>query len=142
MGAMSAPTSGIAIDGVRPGSDRNFGFVFAAVFALIGLLPLIGGHAPRWWALAVGAVFLAVALVRPAILAPLNVLWFRFGMLLHRVVSPVIMAVLFFATITPLAVLMRALGKDPLRLKRSTGTTYWIARDPPGPRAGSLKDQF
>jgi hypothetical protein len=127
---------------LRPGSDRNFGFVFAAVFGLIGLFPLLGGTSPLLWALVVSAAFLGVALVRPVLLAPLNLVWFRFGMLLHKIVSPVVMAFLFFVTITPLALLMRALGKDPLRLRRSEAASYWIARNPPGPASGSLRDQF
>jgi saxitoxin biosynthesis operon SxtJ-like protein len=130
-------------DELRPGSERNFGLVFTAAFAVIGLLPLLGGRAPRLWPLAVAAAFLAVTLVRPAMLAPLNRLWFRFGLLLNRVVNPIVMALLFFVTVTPIALVMRALGKDPLRLKSAPGqSSYWIVRDPVGPRSGSFKDQF
>ena len=129
-------------DDVRPGSDRAFGLVFAAFFAIVGLWPLVGAGTPRWWALAVSVAFAVVAIVRAALLAPLNLLWFRLGLLLHRVVTPLVMGAVFFLAVTPVALLMRALGKDPLRRARTDASSYWIARDPPGPVAGSLKDQF
>lgn len=128
---------------VKIGSDRSFGLVFAVVFTLIALLPLLAGHSPRWWALAPAALFAAIALVAPRLLHPLNRLWFRFGLLLHHVVTPVMMGLLFFLTVTPVGLLMRACGKDPLRLKRDpAATSYWIAREPPGPTGESMKQQF
>lgn len=128
---------------LKPGSDRSFGFVFTGAFAIIGLLPLISGGEGRLWALAIAAMFLAVTLVRATLLAPLNRLWFRFGLLLNKIVNPIVMGLLFFLTITPIALIMRAFGKDPLRLKPKSGeTSYWIIRDPAGPRGGSFKDQF
>lgn len=124
-------------------SDRSFGLVFAAFFAVIAVLPLVGGHAPRWWALVPAALFGGIALVAPAVLRPLNRLWFRFGLVLHHVVTPVVMGLLFFVTITPIGLLMRAAGKDPMRLRRDPATTsYWIIRTPPGPSADSMKQQF
>lgn len=128
---------------VKPGSNRNFGLVFAAAFAVIALLPLWGGHPVRWWALIVAALFLAAALLKPDVLAPLNYLWFRFGMLLSRVVSPVVMGAVFFLCVAPLGMLVRALGKDPLALRRDgKAASYWIVRDPPGPAPQSMKNQF
>lgn len=130
-------------DQVKRGSDRTFGIVFTVVFALIGLWPLISGGGPRLWALIVAGAFLAVALIYPKILGPLNLVWFRFGMLLHRVVSPVILGLMFFVSVTPIALIMRALGKDPLRLKFDPDAeTYWLTREPPGPSPDSLKNQF
>lgn len=130
-------------DELRPGSTRSLGLVFSGFFAIVALLPVLGGGPVRLWALAVSAAFLAVGLVRPALLGPLNRVWFRFGLLLNRVVSPVVMGLLFFLTVTPTALLMRAVGKDPLRLRRAPRQpSYWIARDPAGPRSGSFKDQF
>jgi hypothetical protein len=124
-------------------SNRNFGLVFAVVFAIIGLLPLVHGGALHLWALIVAVPFLVVALVAPALLAPLNKLWTRFGMLLHRIVSPVILGLLFFVIITPMGAVMRLLGKDPLRLRRDPQSpSYWITRSPPGPPAESFVDQF
>ena len=97
---------------VKSSSNRSFGFVFAVVFALIGMWPLIGGHAARLWALAIAAAFLLIALVRPKLLAPGNRLWTRFGLVLHRVVNPLIMGLIFFLAVTPTALVMRALGKE------------------------------
>jgi hypothetical protein len=127
-----------------PGSsNRSFGLVFAAVFALVALVPWLAGGALRWWALALGAVFLLVALAFPAKLAKLNRAWYKLGLLLHRIVSPLVLGLMFFVAITPIGLLMRALGKDPLRLKRDPqATTYWIERIPPGPAPESLRDQF
>jgi len=98
---------------VKTGSERAFGLVFAAVFLLVALWPLLAGDAPRYWAIVVALVFAAAAGLAPRILEPLNRLWFRFGMLLHRIVSPLIMALLFFLTVTPIALVIRFMGKDP-----------------------------
>ncbi len=130
-------------DDVQGSSDRSFGIVFAVVFALIGLLPLVFGHPVRLWALAIGAGFLVVALVVPRVLSPLNRLWLRFGLLLHKIVSPLVLGIMFFLVITPIGLLMRAVGKDLLRLKfDKRSSSYWIERLPPGPPPESLKDQF
>jgi len=127
----------------KMGSERSFGLVFAAVFAIIALWPLIHADKPRFWFLAIAAVFLAAALIAPGSLAPLNRLWFRIGILLGKVVTPLVMGVLWFVVVTPVGVLMRLFGKDPLRLKHELSVkSYWIERSPPGPIPGSLKDQF
>ena len=128
---------------VKGSSDRSFGIVFAVVFAVIGLLPLAFGGGIRLWSLAVGGGFLAIALAAPWLLAPLNRLWLRFGLLLHRIVSPIVLGVMFFLVITPMGLLMRAMGKDLLRLKfDKQSASYWIGRIPPGPPPETLKDQF
>jgi hypothetical protein len=128
---------------VHGSSNRSFGLVFAAVFAAIGLLPLIHGGAVRIWALLVAAVFLAAALVFPSALGPLNRLWLKFGLLLHKIVSPVVLGIMFFLVITPIGLFLRARGKDPLRLKPNRQSkSYWIERVPPGPAPESIKDQF
>ena len=130
-------------DPVAGSSDRAFGFVFTAVFAVVGLLPLTGGGAPRYWSLGVAGAVLAAALVKAELLAPFNRAWFRFGLFLHRLVSPVVLAVLFYAVIVPTGLLMRALGKDVLGLRcDGEAESYWIHRDPPGPRPESMQDQF
>jgi hypothetical protein len=86
---------------------------------------------------------LAVTLFRPGALKPLNRLWLKFGILLHKVINPIVMALVFFATVLPTGLVMRALGKDLLRLKRQpNANSYWIERRPPGPTAESMKDQF
>jgi predicted membrane metal-binding protein len=124
-------------------SERSFGFVFAAVFAIIGAFPLLHWNSPRWWAFAVAAVFAGIALIRPQILHPLNRIWLAFGRLLHRIISPLIMGVVFFVTVTPTGWLMRLRGKDLLALKRRPDlNTYWIARDAAGPASETMKKQF
>lgn len=124
-------------------SDRSFGLVFAAFFALIGLLPLLLGKSPRIWALGTAGVFLLAALLFPSLLAPLNRLWLKLGLLLHRIVSPIALGIMFFLVITPMGLVMRAMGKDFLRLRLDPAArSYWIPREPPGPAPESLKNQF
>src|SRR5215470_3577910 len=129
---------------VKLGSDRNFGFVFAALFALIGLWPLFHHNGARPWALALAVAFAAVALARPRLLHPLNRLWFRFGLILHAVVNPIVMGLIFVGGIVPTALILRMRGRDPLRLQPpGTGDkgsrTTWIVRSPPGPPPQSMK---
>jgi hypothetical protein len=124
-------------------SDRSFGFVFAAVFALAGVAPLLHLAAPRWWAVAVAGAFALIALARPQILHPLNRIWLAVGRLLHRVVSPLVMGAIFFLCVTPIAWLMRWRGKDLLSLARRPDLpSYWIARGPCEPHSETMKRQF
>lgn len=128
---------------VKAGSERAFGAVLGAVFLLIALWPLLEGAGLRLWALALAALFLAAAALAPGALAPLNRIWFRFGMLLHRIVSPLAMALLFYLTVTPTALILRLAGKDPLRLKFDRAAkSYWIERAPPGPAPETMRNQF
>jgi hypothetical protein len=125
---------------IKMGSERGFGLVFAGVFAAAALLPLAHGHPVRLWPLPVAAVFLGLALIRPALLAPLNRVWFRFGLALGKVMTPAMMAALFVTAVIPTALLMKLLRKDPLqrRLSRDTAT-YWERREKqPGP----MREQF
>ncbi len=127
----------------QPGSDRSFGLVFAAVFTLFGGWPVVSGRAPHWIALAVAAAFGLAALVAPRMLHPLNIVWFRLGLLLHRIVSPLVMGAVFFLCVTPIGLIMRMRGKDLLSLRRQdTSRTYWIVRDPAGPDPATMKKQF
>ena len=128
---------------VTGGSDRSFGLVFGGFFALIALVPLIRGGAVHWWAIALAAAFLAVAMVRPALLAPANRAWMRFALLLSKIVNPIMMGLVFFLAVTPVALIMRMRGKDPLRLRFDRGAqSYWIERTPPGPAPDSMPRQF
>lgn len=128
---------------IEGSSNRGFGVVFAVVFAIIALFPLLFGGALRWWSAGVAMVFLALAFVAPAALAPLNRAWMRFGLLLHKIVSPIVLGFMFYMVVTPIGLLMRATGKDPLRLRLDRNArTYWIDRTPPGPKPESLRDQF
>ena len=134
----------LAEDGpVAGSSDRSFGIVFAVVFGVVGLWPLLGDGAVRWWALAIAFGFAAVAAVRPGLLAPLNRLWFKFGLLLNQIISPIVMGLLFFLVITPFALWIRARGKDLLHLRRDPAArSYWIPREPPGPSPETIKNQY
>jgi hypothetical protein len=117
--------------------------MFATALAVISLWPLrFGGHV-RVPVLAVATAFLAVAILRPAILHPLNSLWMMLGLLLGRIVSPVIVAVLFILVFTPAGLISRVLGRDPLRLRPDPGAdSYWISRHPPGPGPETMSKQF
>jgi hypothetical protein len=129
-----------AIDG---SSDRGFGLVFAAVLGLIGGLKLWSGKPRAGWWLVGGALFLILALLRPGALAPLNRVWLRLGLLLYKIVNPLVMGMLFYLCVTPTGLLMRLVGKDPLRLKYDPDApTYWIERRPPGPAPDSMRNQF
>lgn len=128
---------------VETSSDRSFGLTFAAVF---GLLAAWKWWTVSWfwpWSLGIAVVFGAIGLVAPSILAPLNRLWTKLGLLLFKFVSPVMMGLLFITTIVPIGLLMRAFGKDPLRLALDKkASSYWIVRTPPGPPPAGMKNQF
>jgi predicted membrane metal-binding protein len=128
---------------VAAGSNRTFGLVFAVVFAIIALWPVISGTRPRLWAAVIAAALLAVAVFAPRLLSPLNRAWFHVGMALHRVVNPVVMGVIYFGTVVPVGLIMKLRGMDPLRLKRDPeAASYWVVREPPGPERGSMTKQF
>lgn len=131
-------------DDVKMGSDRAFGFVFAGFFFIVGVWPLVfANEKARVWAVVLSLFFLLTGLMMPSWLRPLNRAWFLFGMLLHKIVSPLAMGLIFYFAVTPTALLMRLFGKDPLRLaKDPAAASYWIKRDPPGPAPESLKNQF
>jgi hypothetical protein len=113
------------------------------VFLLIAVLPWLFGSHVRIWSLLVSATFAAVALVSPRLLTPLNRFWTRLGLVLHKVVSPLILGIMFYAVFTPMGVVMRLLGKDPLRLRFDPKlSSYWVERTPPGPKPDTLSDQF
>ena len=125
------------------GSDRSFGLVMAAALSLLALINFWRvGHAWPWTG-GLAAVFFVSACLFPAALRPLNWMWFQFGLLLHKVVNPIVMALVFFGTVLPTGLIMRALGKNPLRLEwQRDANSYWIERRPPGPAPESMKDQF
>lgn len=130
-------------DEIEGSSDRAFGVVFTVVFLLVGLYPLLRSEGVRVWALGLAAIILIAALARPGVLAPLNRLWLKLGLLLHRVVSPVVLGLLFYGIVLPTGLAMRLVGKRtiPVDFDRQRDT-YWIERDPPGPAAEGMKNQF
>lgn len=128
---------------VTGSSNRAFGLTFALVFAFVGLWPLVRGRPVRGWAVIVAAIFLLAALAIPLVLSPLKRLWLKFGLLLHACMSPVIMGLVSYSTVTPMGIVGRMLGWDPLRLRfESDALTYWIERDPPGPTPDTMPRQF
>ncbi|MBI2949350.1 MAG: hypothetical protein HYY23_17045 [Verrucomicrobia bacterium] len=128
---------------VKLPSNRSLGLVFAAVFLLIGLAPLIKRGEVRGWALGLGGLFLILGLANASVLTPLNKIWMKFGLLLHHLVSPVILGILFYAVFTPMGWILRWLGKDPMRMTPDkNASSYWIVRDPPGPARQSMPNQF
>lgn len=129
----------------KKASDRSFGFVFAVVFAIIAAAQAYFMRLD--WALGLASVallFAVVAMVRPSILKPLNWLWTRFGLLLHKITNPIILGAIFFLVCAPMGMAMRLFGFDPLRT-RARGPapdSYWISREPPGPEPESMTRQF
>lgn len=125
------------------GSNRAFGLVFAAFFA--GVAAWSWWHAGTWWPYAIGlaAAFGLLALVAPVVLGPLNWLWMRFGLLMSKVMNPLILGVMFYGVMLPIGLLLRWRGKDLLRLKHdASASTYWIERQPPGPAPETMRNQF
>jgi hypothetical protein len=128
---------------VKGSTNRGFGLVFAILFALVGLSPLIRAAAPRWGVLAVAGVLLLITWLAPALLTIPKRAWLCVGLVLHRMISPLALGVLFYGVVTPMAVVMRRLGKDSMRRRREPAqASYWIKRDPPGPQPDSLIHQF
>ena len=124
-------------------SERSFGLTFAGVFALFAAISL--WRSGTWWPWLAGisVFFGALGLVFPRILAPLNRLWFLFGLVLHKIMTPIIMGILFYLLITPVGLLMRLSGKDPMRLKTDpSSSSYWIDREPMPADGGQMKNQF
>jgi len=124
---------------VKIGSNRSFGIVFSIAFLLISLYPLINGENLRLWSLIISIVFFVLGIVNSNLLKPLNKLWFKFGLLLGKIISPFIMGMIFFVVVTPIAILMRLLRKDLLNLKFNKNNTYWIQKS--GPKS-KMKNQF
>ena len=127
-------------DQVKISSNRSFGFLFFVVFFVISLWPLKSQGDLRLWALILSLVFLVLGVLNSKFLAPLNKLWFKFGILLGSIVSPIVMGAVFFIVVTPIGLIMRLLGKDLLRInKNKTISTYWINRDK---QIKTMKKQF
>ena len=127
------------MDDIKIGSNRSFGIVFSIVFLLIAIYPLINSEELRVWSLIIAIIFLVLGLINSKILTPLNKLWFKFGILLGKVVSPLIMGIIFFFVVTPIGLIMRLLGKDVLNLKYNKNKSYWIEKN--GPKS-KMKNQF
>ena len=127
------------MDDIKISSNRSFGIVFFVVFFLIALYPLIHNEEIRIWSLIISLIFLILGLINSRILTPLNKIWFKFGILLGKIVSPIIMGIIFFLVVTPIGFIMRILGKDVLNLKFNENKSYWIEKT--GPKS-KMKNQF
>jgi len=127
------------MDEIKIGSNRSFGIVFFIVFLLISIYPLINDESIRYWPLIISFIFLILGFLNSKILTPLNKIWFKFGLLLGRVISPIIMGIIFFLVVTPTGFLMRMLKKDLLNLKSNNNKSYWIEKTEP---KSKMKNQF
>ena len=127
------------MDNIKIGSNRSFGIVFFVVFLLISLYPLLNDGNIRYWSLLISLIFLTLGILNSRILTPLNLLWFRFGIALGKILTPVIMSLVFFLVVTPIGIIMKILNKDLLNLKFKKDDTYWIEKK--GPKS-VMKNQF
>ena len=120
-------------------TNKNFGIVFSIVFLIIALFPLINDGSLRIWSLIVSLAFLALGLLNSKFLSPLNKIWFKFGLFLGKIISPMVMGLIFFFVVTPIGILMRILKKDLLNLKLNNNKSYWIEKNEP---KSKMKNQF
>jgi hypothetical protein len=127
------------IDNIKLPSNRSFGIVFFIVFLLIGLYPLLNSEEARLWSLIISLIFILLGLLNSKILTPLNKIWFKFGIFLGKIISPLIMGIIFFLVVTPIGLIMRLLGKDLLNLKYNENKSYWIEKNDP---KSKMKNQF
>ena len=127
------------MDDIKIGSNRSFGIVFFVVFLIIATYPLINGDELRLWSLIISIVFLFLGLLNSKILNPLNKLWFKFGIFLGKIISPLVMGIIFFLVVTPIGLLMRLLNKDLLNLRFNNNSSYWIEKTEP---KSKMKNQF
>ena len=124
---------------IKIGSNKSFGIVFFTVFLIIAIWPLLNGYEIRYWSLIISIVFLLLGILNSKILTPLNKIWFKIGILLGNVISPIVMSIIFFLVVTPTSFIMKILVKDLLNLKKNTKNSYWIKKQNQNNR---MKKQF
>ena len=124
---------------IKIGSNRSCGLVFFLVFLIIALYPIINNENLRLWSLIISFFFLILGLINSKLLTPLNKIWFKFGIFLGKIISPIIMGIIFFLVVTPTAIMMRLFGKDLLNLKFNNRKSYWIEKNEP---KSKMKNQF
>jgi len=124
---------------IKRSSNKNFGIVFFIVFILIALWPLLNNETYRLWAVIIALIFLTLGIIDSRFLTPLNILWFKFGLLLGKLVSPLVMGIIFFFVVTPIAMLMKVFNKDLLNLRYNNKNSYWIEKNEP---KSKMKNQF
>ncbi len=123
---------------IKRKDNITFGILFFILFLIIGLYPLKSGGLIRIWSVALSLVFLIITIIRPNLFTFINKLWIKFGILLGKIISPIVMGLVFFFVVTPIGILVRIFKKDVMGLKRGANT-YWINRED---RAQSMKKQF
>ncbi|MEM7360356.1 MAG: SxtJ family membrane protein [Pseudomonadota bacterium] len=124
-------------------SNRTFGLIFAFIFAVIAAFPLLWGNGIRMWAAYIAGGFTAVSLLVPVLLTPLNKLWAKFGMMMHKITNPLLMGLVFYITVLPTGIIMKLLGKDPMRRKKEPeADSYWIKREDGALKPESFDQQF
>ncbi len=126
-------------ENIKIGSNRSFGIVFFIVFLIIAIYPLLNDNSIRLWSLIIGIIFLILGIINSKVLTPFNILWIKFGLLLGKVVSPIIMGFVFFGVVTPISIIMKLLRKDLLYLKRNKKETYWLKKEE---NKSNMKNQF
>ena len=124
---------------IKISSNKSFGIVFFTVFLIIAIWPLLNGYGIRYWSLIISIVFLILGILNSKILTPLNKIWFKIGILLGNVISPIVMSIIFFLVVTPTSFIMKILGNDLLNLKKNTKNSYWIKKQNQNSR---MKNQF
>ena len=124
---------------IKLGSNRSFGIVFFVIFLIIAIYPLLNDNSIRLWSLIIGIIFLILGIINSKVLTPLNILWMKFGLLLGKIVSPIVMGFVFFGVVTPISIIMKLLRKDLLNLKRNKKETYWLKKEE---IKSNMKNQF
>ena len=124
---------------IQISSNKSFGVVFFIFFFIISVYPLTKDQNIIIWCFVLSVVFLILGLLNSSVLTPLNKIWFKFGIFLGKIVSPLVMGIIFFLVVTPIGFFMRALGKDLLNLKYNKNKSYWIEKS--GPKS-KMKNQF
>ena len=127
------------MENIKISSNRSFGIVFFVVFLFISLYPLLNDRAIQIWSLIVSLIFLTLGLTNSKILSPFNKIWFKFGILLGKIISPLVMGIIFFFVVTPTGLLMKMFKKDLLNLEYNNNESYWIIKKEP---KSKMKDQF
>ena len=123
----------------KKNSNRSFGILFFVVFLTISLWPLLKENDLRIWSFIISILFLILGILNSKILNPIKRVWIRFGELLGKIISPIVLAVVFFIVITPIGLFMKILRKDLLNIKFTKDKSYWIKRDKD---LGPMKNQF
>ena len=127
------------MDDIKISSNRSFGIVFFIVFLIIAAYPLLNDNSIRLWSLIIGIIFLILGIINSKVLTPFNILWMKFGLLLGKIVSPIVMGFVFFGVVTPISIIMKLLRKDLLNLKRNKKETYWLKKEE---IKSNMKNQF